>query len=277
MGKTRFQKLLMLYARMQASPAYHFVPYKYGCYSFQAMADVSTMKKYRQVDVDNLGIRKTDQADYLRLLKEGDRTAMQQLFELHGEKDYKALIKHTYSKYPYYATRSEIAERYLGTDELKKIAEQQTYGDGTILYTIGYEGISLEEYLNKLIRRDVKLLVDVRNNPKSMKYGFSKPQLLHACKSVGIEYMHIPEVGIVSEERTELKDQGDYDRLFSKYRTVNLAHTAHEQQRILSLLKERQRIALTCFEANICQCHRKHLAEAITQLDDWHYELIHIA
>jgi hypothetical protein len=31
---------------------------------------------------------------------------------------------------------------------------------------------------------------------------------------------------------------------------------------------------LTCFEANICQCHRKHLAEAIIQLPQWKYELI---
>jgi uncharacterized protein (DUF488 family) len=42
------------------------------------------------------------------------------------------------------------------------------------------------------------------------------------------------------------------------------------------LLKKYKRIALTCFEANICQCHRKHLAEAITSLPGFSYELKHI-
>lgn len=54
----------------------------------------------------------------------------------------------------------------------------------------------LEQYLNKLIENDVKVLCDVRRNPISMKFGFSKHQLIKACNGVGIEYKHIPEVGI---------------------------------------------------------------------------------
>ena len=45
---------------------------------------------------------------------------------------------------------------------------------------------------------------------------------------------------------------------------------------ILNLLKQHKRIALTCFEANICQCHRKHLAEAIETLPSFEYEVKHI-
>lgn len=146
----------------------------------------------------------------------------------------------------------------------------------TILYTIGYEGISLEQYLNKLIAKDVKVLADVRNNPMSMKYGFSKSQLLNACTSVGIQYLHFPEVGIVSGQRQELNAQPDYDKLFCRYREETLPHTVFTQEKILQLLKEKKRVALTCFEANICQCHRKHLAEAIIRLPGWNYELIHI-
>jgi hypothetical protein len=33
---------------------------------------------------------------------------------------------------------------------------------------------------------------------------------------------------------------------------------------------------LTCFEANICQCHRKHLADAIKKNPSFIYELKHI-
>jgi uncharacterized protein (DUF488 family) len=122
----------------------------------------------------------------------------------------------------------------------------------------------------------VKLLIDVRNNPMSMKFGFSKSQLVKYCASLGIEYIHIPEVGIQSELRQELKTQDDYDTLFKKYKISTLKTTISFQEKILELLIEKQRVALTCFEANICQCHRKHLSEAITSLPNWHYTLKHI-
>jgi uncharacterized protein (DUF488 family) len=145
-----------------------------------------------------------------------------------------------------------------------------------VLFTIGYEGISLEEYLVRLLKNDVKVLVDVRNNPLSMKYGFSKSQLKKYCASLGIDYVHIPEVGIQSDQRQELNTQSDYDKLFAVYRKNNLSKTTTSQNEILKLLKQHKRIALTCFEANICQCHRKHLAEAIETLPDFNYEVKHI-
>ncbi|MCG2612674.1 DUF488 domain-containing protein [Terrimonas sp. NA20] len=276
LGKTQMQKLLLLYAHRQDKPAFHFVPYRYGCYSFQAAADVSTMQKYGQVAVTNTGIKSTVETDFIGQLNEKDRSALKQLHLLHGKKSYADLIKYTYQHFPYYAINSSIAERYLNPTELQNLSDLKPSASKTILYTIGYEGVSLEQYLNKLIGKDVKMLVDVRKNPMSMKYGFTKSQLLKACEAVGIQYMHFPEVGIVSEERQELSCQADYDRLFDKYRRDTLPHTSSTQEKILQLLKDKQRIALTCFEANICQCHRKHLAEAIIRLPEWNYELIHL-
>ena len=109
-----------------------------------------------------------------------------------------------------------------------------------------------------------------------MKYGFSKSQLKKYCASLGIEYIHLPEVGIQSEQRQELNTQTDYDKLFEVYRKKNLTATGKTQNEILNLLKHHKRIALTCFEANICQCHRKHLAEAIENLPGFSYEVKHI-
>ena len=276
LGKTQLQKLLLLYTKKQEKPDYHFVPYKYGCYSFQAAADISTMQKYGQVRVSNKGIEKADPIDYVSLLKEKDRIALKQLYLLHGGKDYKDLIHYTYTHHPYYAIHSGIADRYLNTGELREVTGYKPTASKTILYTIGYEGISLEQYLNKLIEKDVRVLVDVRNNPMSMKYGFTKSQLQNACTSVGIEYLHLPEVGIVSEQRQALNCQADYDNLFARYRKETLPYTVSAQERILLLLQEKERIALTCFEANICQCHRKHLAEAIENLSGFSYEVKHI-
>jgi uncharacterized protein (DUF488 family) len=64
--------------------------------------------------------------------------------------------------------------------------------------------------------------------------------------------------------------------LFAVYRDNNLTKTTISQENILNLLKEYKRIALTCFESNIYQCHRKHLAEAIASLPSFEYEIKHI-
>jgi uncharacterized protein (DUF488 family) len=148
--------------------------------------------------------------------------------------------------------------------------------DNIALFTIGYEGISLEEYLNRLIKNNVKLLVDVRKNPLSQKYGFSKSSLTRYCGNLGIDYVHIPEVGIDSSKRRELKDQSDYDELFVEYCQTVLKETMDAQNKIIGLLEQYRRIALTCFEAETCQCHRTHLAEKLKDSPDFKYPLMHI-
>jgi hypothetical protein len=274
--KISLQKLLMLFTKQQLKPDFHFVPYKFGCFSFQANADLSTMTKYNQVGIDGNSWIKTDKEKYLLTLKERDRQAIRYVKLQYGSKNADELIKHTYINFPYYAVNSTIAKERLTREEYQKVLDARPKSDQTILYTIGYEGISLEEYLNKLIKNDIRVLCDVRKNSVSMKYGFSKSQLQNACEGVGIKYVHIPELGIDSDKRHELNNQGDYDKLFSIYRSDILTKTTDLQNKLLALLKEKKRIALTCFEANICQCHRKHLADAIVKLPDFDYILKHI-
>ena len=45
-AKTALQKYLFLISVEQERSAYDFVPYRYGCYSFQADADKKTLTKY---------------------------------------------------------------------------------------------------------------------------------------------------------------------------------------------------------------------------------------
>jgi hypothetical protein len=42
---TDLQKLLFALSVKQQNPSYHFVPYKFGCFSFQAVADKSALTK----------------------------------------------------------------------------------------------------------------------------------------------------------------------------------------------------------------------------------------
>lgn len=276
LDKIRLQKLLFLFTLRQPKAEYDFVPYKFGCYSYSANADLVTMVAKGILKESKKDFVKLDKTDYLNLIKEDDLRGLRQVKAEFGGMRTTSLIRHTYLTYPFYAIKSAIAAEVLNKHELKKVEESKPKSDETILFTIGYEGISLEKYLVRLLVNDVKVLVDVRNNPLSMKYGFSKSQLRRCCESLGMEYVHIPALGIQSEKRRVLKTQADYDRLFTVYRKENLVSTKQEQVDILNLLQQNKRIALTCFEANICQCHRKHLAESIERLPGFEYQVSHI-
>lgn len=276
LDKISLQKLLFLFTCQQESASFHFVPYKLGCYSFQANADLKTLSTYKQVSDNECFWEIIDDKYYFPDLKKIDKAALKNTVSRYGNLDRDKLIKLTYTNYPYYAINSTIADKLLSEDELNKVKIQRPCKAETVLFTIGYEGISLEQYINKLILNDVKVLSDVRKNPVSMKFGFSKNQLIKACHGVGIEYIHIPEVGIENDKRRELKTQADYDHLFMYYKEHILSTETAKQQEILELLIHKKRIAFTCFEANICQCHRKHLAESIAHMHGFKYDVVHI-
>jgi len=274
--KINLQKILFLVCQKQKEPEYDFIPYLYGCYSHSAKADLYTMVKKDFLTEDEIGYSKKDHNNYLSMLDEEDKKLVNQVYLLYNKMDGDSLMKHTYTNFPYYAINSITAKRLLTKEQLDNVNTFRPSLSKTTLYTIGYEGISLEAYLNKLIKHDIKVLVDVRNNPLSQKFGFSKSQLMRYCEGLNIEYIHFADVGIQSEYRQELKDQSDYDKLFNSYKKKILPKTISTQEKILALLKQKKRIALTCFEANICQCHRKHLAEAIGMLPGFKYEVKHI-
>ena len=144
------------------------------------------------------------------------------------------------------------------------------------LLTIGYESKCLETYLNQLLRASVTVLCDVRRNPLSRKYGFSKSTLRNACESLGIRYEHLPELGIPSSERRELKTQADYDALFDDYERDSLPHQTESLATIRSWIKQGERVALTCFELHPHQCHRHCVAEALETTSGKRLKAIHL-
>lgn len=274
--KLRLQKLLFLYAMKKQKPEYDFVPYKFGCYSYSAKADMNTMVKKGYLSETENKYGKSDAVIYLAKLKKEDARILQEVVSDYGQMSSNALIKHTYLNFPFYAIKSTIAKDVLPGKLYDRVEKAIPKDEEITLFTIGYEGISLEMYLQKLVKNNVKLLVDVRKNPLSMKFGFSKTLLKRYCNSLDIEYLHIPEVGINSDKRQELETQADYDRLFADYRTTTLLETSAHQKQIFALLKKYNRIALTCFEAEPCQCHRSHLAESISNFPEFQYPLIHL-
>lgn len=273
--KMRLQKLAFLFGRQQRA-LYDFVPYRFGSFSISMASDLGAMAKHGQVAETENTVVQLAAGNWLASLSAADQIGVKQLLADFGRLNTRQLTTYTYRHYPYYASKSEIATELLSTPELEKVKQSLKSFSEKRLFTIGYEGISLEAYLNKLLQNGVRLLVDVRRNPLSMKFGFSKGQLQKSCGMLGIAYTHLPELGIASEHRQTLDTQADYDALFEAYKSSTLHETTASQQKVLQLLHEYDRIALTCFEANICQCHRKPLAESIAALPGFDYRLEHL-
>lgn len=266
----KLQKLLFLSLHNPDSvQLYEFIPNKYGSFSFQAEQDMHTLA--------TLGYLAEEQIDghdgYKRIKKEGmlnelgifDKENIVNAwnkFKDYGDDD---LIKYVYLQYPFYAINSVIATNLLSVDEMQRVEKEKNKVHSTArkLFTIGYEGWSLESYLNTLIENDVRVLCDVRKNAYSQKFGFSQSILKRGCDSVKIDYLHIPELGIESNKRKALNSQEDYNELFEEYERTTLSKNEDYLNIILDSIKDKKRVALTCFEKNPLQCHRTRVANAI--------------
>ncbi|MEG1587550.1 MAG: DUF488 domain-containing protein, partial [Bacteroidales bacterium] len=209
LGATVLQKYLFLMTRLQKDKAYDFVPYKFGCYSFQANYDLGALEKkgflkiVRNKNCTNYII--DPKTDCLSLIKRDDVGAINEIYNQYAQLNAQELIRKTYLKYPFFAINSTIIDSTLTQDEKIKVLSQKRSFSEKCLFTIGYEGISLESYMVKLILNGISVLCDVRKNSYSQKFGFSRKQLSDACEGLGITYIHIPELGIVSDERQDLQ------------------------------------------------------------------------
>jgi len=261
---TRFQKLLLIFTRQQKKPNYEFIPYKYGAYSMQARADKGTMIKYGLLKESKKWIVNT-RDDYIIQLNQTDQRILKDLFNQFKDVGYKELVQYTYRNYPFYAINSEIAQKYLDNDSLKLIEFSKPKNETKKLYTIGYEGIKAESYMNRLVSKDVRVLVDVRKNSMSMKYGFNKSQLKSMCDKVGIKFLHMSELGIESDKRKNLNTKADYEKLFQEYESDVLPQRLEQLEELYHLFMKNERVAITCFEKEYTSCHRHKVSAYLNQ------------
>ena len=260
LSKIDFQKLLFLSQAEYETPHYDFVPYHYGCYSFQAQSDIDLLESRGWLRTSNRDVQLLEKTNSCMSKEDRDEVAdFASRFETYrGEK----LIRYVYERYPYYAIKSRIAEDILDEKAFARVglAKGAVKAKSSVLFTIGYEGISLEKYINRLIGNDVRVLCDIRINPLSRKFGFSKGTLSAVLPKLGIEYIHIPELGISSQRRSGLETDADYARLFRNYRRT-LPLKLESLKKINELYDRNSRLALTCFEREHNSCHRHCVSE----------------
>ncbi|MDE6552068.1 MAG: DUF488 domain-containing protein [Muribaculaceae bacterium] len=281
MPSIQIQKLVFLLTDRQEERVYDFMPYKYGCYSMQLSQDLRNLTKegILQFEEDGANNRYKIARNDLRIynmIKVEDNYAIARIIKRFALLSVTDLIRYTYQNYPFFAINSKMAKDLLSEIEYSIVVKQRPHKNDMSLITIGYEGLSLEQYIVILLRNDVRVLCDVRKNAYSQKFGFSKAQLVKACEGVGIRYEHIPNLGIISEKRKELKNQTDYDKLFDEYESTTLKSARNELNHLYKLLQNDKRIALTCFEHNPLQCHRSRIAKKLMSISQCNYTLINL-
>jgi uncharacterized protein YeaO (DUF488 family) len=130
-----------------------------------------------------------------------------------------------------------------------------------VTYTIGYEGKSIKEFIEKLTKNKIEQLIDVREIALSRKNGFAKNALRKNLTENGIVYKHLPELGSPSLIRRKLHDEGNYNQFFADYKAYIETEIPQKSLTNLEELAHMRRTVIMCFEFDVNKCHRKIIKE----------------
>ncbi len=233
------------------SSFYDFVPYHYGPFSFGLYQELGKLQDQGfvvQVDDHHWSLG-TQVANSALNTLDGE---IGRIVRKYRSKSTDDLLDEVYERFPAFTVNSKRLQ-------LAKRPEAQL-----AVYTSGYEGLSIDGFLNRLVQTGIRHLVDVRRNPIARRYGFHKSTLTRLCQSLEIQYSHLPELGIASEKRRNLETQDDYETLFADYRRTTLVDERHALARVAELARKSSTV-LVCMEAQPRCCHRSHLAESVAK------------
>ena len=130
------------------------------------------------------------------------------------------------------------------------------------IFTIGYEGTTVPEFVAALEKAGVQRVIDVRALPLSRRPGFSKTSLGAALGEAGIEYVHLKALGTPSEGRTAARAgrYADMERIYEGQ--LELPEAMAQSAQMLELAREKPS-ALLCMEREPAHCHRTLLLKSV--------------
>lgn len=249
---------------------YDFLPYSFGPFSFLLYRELDGLLRYGYVtnEGEHLTVcgRALEFLDQSERLPASIRSAVADILARYGRMSRKALIRDVYARYPWFAINSRLPERDV-------VSVQRPGKASPAVYTAGYEGRSVDAFLNDFLKHGMQVVVDVRANPVSRKYGFSGRRLGEFCKKLGLEYRHAPSLGISSAARSGLNDFASFQRLLKRYEETMLPELSTEVEDVGCLMR-RQPSVLVCVEKDVRCCHRSRLAHAVAQATG--LEVVHL-
>lgn len=138
--------------------------------------------------------------------------------------------------------------------------------DTADFFTIGYTGRKTEEIICALKRHGVRTLVDIRYNPVSMyRPELSKNNLASLLGKNGIQYVHLPELGVPRDIRAKAIETGTRDVIWDWY-DEHVVATFLRRNLHFFLNGFEHPLALMCTEIDPQECHRHRLSLALEQM-----------
>ena len=127
------------------------------------------------------------------------------------------------------------------------------------LYTIGYEGSTIEDVLATLESAEIDSVIDVREVPISRKAGFSKFALSNSLAARGIAYLHLKGLGDPKPGRVAAREgrYDDFRQIFDMHLSTAIAQA--DLVHALDVARSRS-TCLLCFERDPTYCHRQIVA-----------------
>jgi len=123
------------------------------------------------------------------------------------------------------------------------------------IFTIGYEGATVTEFLSALQSAGVERIIDIRALPNSRRPGFSKTPLRNALAEVGIDYVHFRALGTPADGRAAARAgrHDDLERIYAGQ--LELPEAIAQTAQMIDLAGEKAS-ALLCYERDPAGCHR---------------------
>jgi uncharacterized protein (DUF488 family) len=131
------------------------------------------------------------------------------------------------------------------------------------LYTLGYQGVDVDTYVQKLKDAGVGIVADVRETPWSHKRGFCKNILSSELSKAGIDYVHVKSAGNPKENRRTASDMAECLRRYKDYLRDNPAGVSELIEVVRTAATRNRSVCLTCFERDVQDCHRSILVDAM--------------
>ncbi len=128
------------------------------------------------------------------------------------------------------------------------------------LFTLGYEKLSVGEFIELLRAAGIDVLVDVRDSPWSRKPGFSRKPLERALAAAGIEYIHAKFAGNPKHLRESAKSPEVALARYGRHLDENPAILDEFSALVAELHGRGERVCITCLERDPKDCHRGILA-----------------
>ena len=130
------------------------------------------------------------------------------------------------------------------------------------IFTIGYEGATMGEFLAALQSAGVERIIDVRAVPNSRRPGFSKTPLRNALAEVGIDYVHLRGLGTpaAGREAARAGRKVELERIYAGQ--LETPQAMAEGAMMLDLAADKPS-ALLCYERDPACCHRTLLWQSL--------------